>query len=210
MDQMIAQQVRTADVLDERVLEAMRRVPREQFVPLAFRSLAYAECALPLGLGKHMLTPMLVGRILQALAVAGGEHVLEVGTGSGYLSACLCAMGAHVRSLELHESLAENARHNLRRANVRGAEVVQADGMLLEDSQQYDCVVLTGSLASWQDRFERALRPGGRLFAVAGQRAPMAARLVRRIDGDRFERTSLFETAIEPLENVPVPEPFRF
>lgn len=210
MDQMLAQQVRTAAVLDERVLEAMRRVPREQFVPTAWRSLAFAECALPLGHGKHMLTPMLVGRILQILELEGRERVLEIGTGSGYLCACMSALGAEVRSLELHASLAENARHNLQRANVRGAEVVQADGMLLDEQQQYDCVVLTASLPTWQPRFERALKPGGRMFAVTGAVAPMEARLVQRLDNERFNSRAVFETALEPLENVPYPAPFRF
>jgi protein-L-isoaspartate(D-aspartate) O-methyltransferase len=210
MDQMIAQQVRTADVLDERVLEAMRRVPREQFVPAAWRSLAFAECALPLGHGKHMLTPMMVGKILQALALAGRERVLEVGTGSGYLSACMSSLGAQVRSLELHASLAESARHNLQRANVRGAEVVQADAMQLDEQLQYDCVVLTASLPAWQPQFERALKIGGRLFAVVGAAAPMEARLVRRLDTDRFETRVVFETVLEPLENAPFPASFRF
>lgn len=210
MDQMLAQQVRTAAVLDERVLEAMRRVPREQFVPTAWRSLAFAECALPLGHGKHMLTPMLVGRILQTLKLEGRERVLEIGTGSGYLCACMSALGAEVRSLELHASLAENARHNLQRANVRGAEVVQADGMLLDEPLQYDCVVLTASLPTWQPRFERALKPGGRMFAVTGAVAPMEARLVQRLDNEHFNSRAVFETALEPLENVPYPAPFRF
>jgi protein-L-isoaspartate(D-aspartate) O-methyltransferase len=210
MDQMLAQQVRTAEVLDERVLDAMRRVPREQFVPAAWRSLAFAECALPLGHGKHMLTPMMVGKILQTLQLNGRERVLEIGTGSGYLSACMSALGAAVRSLELHASLAESARHNLQRANVRGAEVVQGDGMLLDEPLQYDCVVLTASLPTWQPRFERALKVGGRMFAVTGAIAPMEARLVQRLDTERFDSRAVFETALEPLENAPYPAPFRF
>jgi protein-L-isoaspartate(D-aspartate) O-methyltransferase len=111
-DQMISQQVRTWEVLDERVLEAMHSVPREVFVPAAWRSLAFADCALPLPCGKHMLTPMLVGRIMQALEVHPGGQVLEIGTGSGYLSACLAAMGASVHSMELHAELAAAARTN--------------------------------------------------------------------------------------------------
>src|SRR5579862_3509200 len=102
-EQMIAQQVRAWEVLDPHTLEAMREIPRERFVAAAWQSLAYADCALPLPLGKHMLTPMLVGRIVQSLEIRPGEQVLEIGTGSGYLSACLAALGARVQSLELHE-----------------------------------------------------------------------------------------------------------
>ena len=99
LDQMIAQQVRTWEVLDTRTLDAMHAVPREPFVPAAWRTLAYADCALPLACGKHMLTPMLAGRMLQSLGVRQGEQVLEIGTGSGYLSACLAALGGRVQSL---------------------------------------------------------------------------------------------------------------
>jgi protein-L-isoaspartate(D-aspartate) O-methyltransferase len=127
-EQMIAQQVRTWEVLDGRVLEAMHSVPRELFVPAPWRSLAYADCALPLACGKHMLTPMLAGRILQALEIQPGDQALEIGTGSGYLTACLAALGASVQSLELHAELADQARSNLRTAGTQGAEVTCTDG----------------------------------------------------------------------------------
>jgi protein-L-isoaspartate(D-aspartate) O-methyltransferase len=153
-DQMIAQQVRTWDVLDPRTLAAMDGVARERFVPAAWRSLAYADCALPLPRGKHMLTPMLAGRMLQALALARGEQVLEVGTGSGYLSACLAALGARVQSLELHAEIASLARANLSAAGVTGVEVTCADGAALVSETAYDAVVLTASLPIYQPRFE--------------------------------------------------------
>ena len=209
-DQMIAQQVRTWEVLDRRVLDAMRRVPRALFVPAAWRSLAYADCELPLPCGKRMLTPMLVGRVLQALEVEPGEQVLEIGTGSGYLSACLAAMGARVRTLELHEEIAQLARGNLLAANVDGVEVLSADGAALAAESAYEAIVLTGSLPVYDSRFERALKPGGRLFAVVGQAPVMEARLVRRLGAGEFGAVSLFETTLEALENVPVPPAFRF
>src|SRR5580765_6313964 len=106
-EQMISQQVRAWEVLDRRVLDAMHSIAREPFVPAPWRSLAYADCALPLACGKHMLTPMLAGRMLQALEIQPGDQALEIGTGSGYLTACLAALGATVQSLELHEELAE-------------------------------------------------------------------------------------------------------
>jgi protein-L-isoaspartate(D-aspartate) O-methyltransferase len=209
LDQMIAQQVRTCDVLDARVLEAMHRVPRAAFVPGQWRSLAFADCALPLPLGKHMLTPMIAGRILQALEPEPGESALEIGTGSGYLSACLAAMGARVRSLELHEEIARFARGNLRTAGYE-VEVETADGARLAVEGAFDAIVLTGSLPVYEQRYARALKPGGRLFAVVGQSPVMEARIVRRLGASEYSSTPLFETCLEALEHVPVPEAFRF
>ena len=210
LDQMIGQQVRTWDVLDPRVLEAMHRVPREVVVPESWRSLAYADCALPLPLGKRMLTPMIAGRILQALEPEAGESALEIGTGSGYLSACLAAMGARVRSLELHDEIAQFARRNLRAAGTFDVEVETADGAGLAVEAAYDAIVLTGSLPIYDERYARALRQGGRLFVVTGQAPVMEARIVRRLGAGEYVSAALFETSIEALENVPVPPTFRF
>lgn len=209
-DQMITQQVRAWDVLDTRTLDAMHRVAREYFVPAAWRSLAYADCALPLPLGKHMLTPMLAGRMLQALELDDGAQVLEVGTGSGYLSACLAAMGGRVQSLELHTEIANLARANLRAAGVDSVEVTRADGAALTSETAYDAIVLTASLPIYQPRFERALKHGGRLFVVVGSPPVMEARLVRRHGSSEFSSQSLFETSLEALEHVPTPALFRF
>jgi len=209
-EQMVSQQVRTWDVLDARTLEVMRRVPREPFVPPAWRSLAYADCALPLPCGKHMLTPMLVGRILQALGVRHGEQVLEVGTGSGYLSACLAALGGRVQSLELHGEIAALARANLQSAGITSVEVTTADGAALVSETAYDAIVLTASLPIYEPRFERALKHGGRLFVVTGTGPVMEARLVHRRGASEFSAQPLFETCIEALERVPVPPAFRF
>ena len=210
LEQMIGQQVRTWDVLDPAILDAMRRVPRELFVPAAWRSLAYADCALPLAHGKHMLPPMLVGRILLALQPKGGEQVLEIGTGTGYLTACVGALGAQVRSLEIHDDLAVRARENLRAANVRAAEIITADGLQLDARERYDCIVLTASLPLWQPQFAAALRTGGRLFAVVGSGAVMEAVLFTRDAQGDLQRRVLFETSLEPLEHAPSPAAFSF
>ena len=209
-EQMIAQQLRTWEVHDTPTLEAMRGVAREHFVPAAWRSLAYADCALPLPLGKHMLTPMLAGRMLQSLELRPGEQVLEVGTGSGYLSACLAALGARVQSLELHSQIANLARANLRAAGVDGVEVTCADGAALVSETAYDAIVLTASLPIYQPRFGRALKFGGRLFVVVGSAPVMEAKLVRRHGPNEFTSLSLFETSLEPLEHAPAPPLFRF
>jgi len=210
IDQMVSQQVRTWEVLDARTLEAMHSVPREPFVPAAWRSLAYADCALPLPHGKHMLTPMVVGRILQALGVRQGEQVLEIGTGSGYVSACLASLGGRVQSLELHGDIAALARANLRSAGVGSVEVTTADGAALVSETAYDAIVLTASLPIYEPRFERALKYGGRLFVVVGTGPVMEARLVRRLGISQYSTQVLFETSLEALENVPVPPLFRF
>ena len=208
--QMIAQQVRTWSVFDTRTLEVMQKLPRERFVPPELNSLACADCALPLRHGKYMLTPMLAGRILQAVAVRAGDQVLEVGTGSGYLSACLATMGGQVQSLELYDDLAASARDNLRAAGCSNVEVTCGDGLGLLSETAYDVVVLTGSLPIYQPRFERALKYGGRLFVVVGTGAVMEARLVRRAGPTEFHSTVLFETELAALEHAPAPPVFEF
>jgi len=210
-DQMVGNQVRTVAVFREGVLAAMHAVQREQFVPPELRPLAYADCALPLPHGKRMLPPQLVGRILQALDPLPGMRALEVGTGSGYLSACLASLGAGVRSLELYPDIAAAAREHLQAARLAGkVEVLEADGMQLDASGVYDLVVLTAALAEEQPRFQRALKVGGRMFVVVGTPPVMEARLVRRTGEQQFLGKTLFETCIEPLEHVPAPAPFRF
>ena len=210
-EQMVEQQVRAWDVLDERILNALRSVPRERFVPAGWRELAFADCEIALPRGKRMLRPMLVGRLLQSVALRGGEQVLEVGTGSGYVSACLARLGGQVRTLELHPQLADQARANL--AALAGGptvEVINADGMQLDDPPRYDVIVLTASLPIYQPRFEQALRPGGRLFVVVGSDAPQHARLIRCASHGDCSVEPLFETCIESLESAPRPAAFGF
>jgi len=211
-EQMIEQQVRAWDVLDERILETLRVVPREHFVPQAWRALSFADCEIPLPCGKHMLRPMLVGRMLQSLALRSGEQVLEIGTGSGYVSACLARLGGHVRTLELHPEIAELARSNLQALadTAASVEVVSADALQLEERSRYDVICLNASLPIYEPRFERALRPGGRLFVVVGAGTPQRANLVRCAREGSYSIEPLFETCIEALERAPRPARFDF
>jgi protein-L-isoaspartate(D-aspartate) O-methyltransferase len=211
-EQMIEQQVRAWDVLDERILETLRVVPREHFVPQAWRALSFADCEIPLPCGKHMLRPMLVGRMLQSLALRGGEQVLEIGTGSGYVSACLARLGGHVRTLELHPEIAELARSNLQALadTAASVEVVNADALQLEERSRYDVICLNASLPIYEPRFERALRPGGRLCVVVGAGTPQRANLVRCAREGSYSIEPLFETCIEALERAPRPARFDF
>ena len=211
LEQMVEQQVRAWDVLDPRILDVLRTVPRELFVPAPWRELAFADSDIALPCGKRMLRPMMVGRLLQTVAVRTGEQVLEVGTGSGYLSACLAKLGGQVRSLELHPQLADAASANLRAATPQlPVEVINADGMLLADESRYDVIVLTASLPIYQQRFQRALRPGGRLFVIVGDGDLQQAMLVERVTEREWNSAVRFETHIEPMEHAPRPPEFGF
>ena len=209
-EQMIEQQVRAWDVLDARVLETLRKVPREAFVPPQHRFLAFADVEIPLPCGQHMLRPSVVGRLLQALALTGGERVLEVGTGSGFVTACLRAGGASVRSLEIFPELAELARRNVSSLGLRDIEIVAQDATQLDSDVRYDAIAITASLPIPDERFQRQLAVGGRLFVVVGEPPVMEARLVRRITDDAWGTESLFETVIDPLVHATRPQGFVF
>jgi protein-L-isoaspartate(D-aspartate) O-methyltransferase len=209
-EQMIEQQVRAWEVLDERVLALLRQVPRERFVPPQQRFLAYADAEVPLPEGQHMLRPSVVGRLLQALEPAPGMRVLEVGAGSGFVTACLRAAGARVRSLELFAELATLAARNLSALGLSDVEIVNADALNADSGERYDAIALTASLPQYDPRFERQLGIGGRLFVVVGEAPVMEARLVRRISETAWATDSLFETVIDPLVNALRPARFSF
>jgi len=209
-EQMIEQQVRAWDVLEARVLEVMRQVPRELFVPPGQRYRAYADVEVPLARGQHMLRPSVAGRLLQALLPQPGEAVLEIGAGSGFVTACLRAMAAQVRSLEIFPELADAARRNLAALGMRDVEVLDADALNADSGARYDAIAVTASLPLYDARFERMLTPGGRLFVVVGEAPVMDARLVRRTAEDAWSLESLFETVIDPLVNAVRPAGFTF
>jgi protein-L-isoaspartate(D-aspartate) O-methyltransferase len=208
--QMTYQQVRAWSVLPPDTLAVFEQLPREIFVPEASQGAAYADLEIPLGDGQHMLSPTVVGRILQAVTVNRRDKVLEIGTGSGYLTACLALLGADVRSLEIRSRLAHQARQNLKAAGIGNAIVEEADAFEWQPAAPgYDVVVLTGSLPVYDPRFESLLNPGGRLFVVAGTEPVMEAQLVRRTGPGR-QIHSLFETVISPLTHATAPSRFVF
>jgi protein-L-isoaspartate(D-aspartate) O-methyltransferase len=208
--QMITQQIRAWDVLDDRVLEAMRRVPREHFVPERYAGLAFADTGIPLGNGQHMLPPKIVGRLLQALAAEPGMRALVVGSGTGYVPACLSAMGASVRAIEIDPQLAAASRVNLKRAGFGQVEVVTGDTFHLELGNEYALIAVCGSLPMYVDRFARALAVEGKLFVVVGPPRLQEALLVARTETGTWTNTSLFETSIDALVHAPRPESFEF
>jgi protein-L-isoaspartate(D-aspartate) O-methyltransferase len=208
--QMVDQQIRTWEVLDPRVLEVLSRVPREAFVPAGYRELAFADAPIPIGFGQCMLAPKLQGRILQALGVTASDEVLEIGTGTGYLSACLSLLGGATHSLEIHADLSTAAAANLRAVPQARVQLETRDAFSPAPLGEYDIVAVTGSLPVYDPRFERALRVGGRLFAVVGVAPVMDAILVRRVDSAEWTRESLFETVLEPLINATAAQGFVF
>jgi protein-L-isoaspartate(D-aspartate) O-methyltransferase len=209
-EQMIEQQVRAWDVFNEDVLSAMREVRRERFVTKEFQDVAFADSSIPLPHAQTMLSPSIHGRILQALAVTPNDIALEIGSGSGYLSACLGRLASRVRSLEIVPELAELARRNVLDAATNNVAIEVGDGTKLDEPGIYDVIAVTGSLPMYDERFQRALKLGGRLFVTVGQAPAMEAFLVTRMGEREWERQSLFETVIDPLIHATRPSPFVF
>lgn len=203
---LVEQQVRPWDVLDPRVLDAIGTVRREDFVAPKYRKVAYADLVLPLEHGESMMKPVVEGRTLQALDLVDADEVLEIGTGSGYLTACLATLVRAVHSIELHADLAERARARLASAGFGNVRVEQADAFAFAPGRQFDAVCVTGAVDRVPEAFLEWVRPGGRLFVIEG-RAPVmqALRLTRRADGS-WQRDSLFETDLPYLHGAePVP-----
>jgi len=207
---MVEQQVRTWEVLDQNILDLLFVVRREDFVPAAHRLLAFADLELPLGPGASMWSPKMEARVLQELKLVPGESVLEIGTGSGYFTALLAGMGARVTSVEIDVALAADAGIRLGRAGFGGVELQVGDGARGWGGATYDAIVLTGSTPVLPDTFARQLNPGGRVFAVVGEAPAMQARLVRSVAPGALDQRTLFETVIAPLINAAVPAHFEF
>jgi protein-L-isoaspartate(D-aspartate) O-methyltransferase len=207
---MTTQQVRAWSVLAPDVLDVFERLPRERFVPAAWRGAAYADFPIPLGHGQHMFTPSVAGRTLQAVAVRPADRVLEIGTGSGYLTAALALLSTQVHSLEIRHELATQARINLQSAGIANAEVEDADAYNWAGSPRFDVIILGGSLPAYDARFEAWLKPGGRLFAVIGEEPVMEAVLVRLDAAGKRSSHGLFETVIDPLTHPRAAAQFDF
>jgi protein-L-isoaspartate(D-aspartate) O-methyltransferase len=208
--QMIDQQVRTWDVLDDRVLEALGAVRREHFVPEAYRGVAFADAPIPIGHGQSMLPPALEGRILQALAPLRGERALEVGTGSGFFAACLAHLTGSVDSIEIHADLAAGAARAIGDLGISRVSVETGDALAREYDAAYEVVAVTGSLPAPERRLEHALVVGGRMFVVIGTTRAMEAQLVTRTGEDSWLSESLFETRVDPLFQAVAPSRFQF
>lgn len=207
---MLGQQVRPAEVFDHRVLDVMGAVPRERFVPERFRNLAFAEVQVPLGHGETMMEPRVEGRMLQALAVRPTDRVLEVGTGSGFVTACLARLGASVASFDLRPEFTERARARLELQGIRNATLATQDLCRVPDALgRFEVIAVTGALPVLEPSFQRHLTVGGRLFVVVGDAPTMEALLVTRIGEDAYTTQSLFETELAWLRNATAPSRFQ-
>ena len=207
---MVEQQIRTWDVLDQRVLDLLFEVRREDFVPPAYRTLAFADLEIPLGEGQRMWPPKLEARVVQELELDRNDAVLEVGTGSGYLTALLARSAATVTSVEIIAQFSADAAGKLARAGIVNAHLEVGDCARGSDNRQYDAIVLTGSTPVLPDSWLQQLKPGGRLFAVVGDPPVMTARLIRSTAPGAFATEDLFETVIAPLRNAAQPVRFVF
>jgi protein-L-isoaspartate(D-aspartate) O-methyltransferase len=207
---MIEQQVRTWDVLDQQVLDTMNGVPREAFVPERYATLAFADTNIPLGQGQVMMAPKVEGRLLQALAIEPSDTVLEVGTGSGYLTACLARLARHVTSLDIRPEFVESAAARLAEHAIVNVHTRAGDALKDTGDEHYNAIAVTGSLPVLQQQFRNNLKIGGRMFVITGDLPIMEACLVTRVDERNWSTESLFETCIPPLDNAGIPREFEF
>jgi len=215
---MIEQQIRPWSVLDTTVLETMGSIPRDKFVPESLKSLAYADIEIPLEHGESMMFPRVEGRLLQELSLDIDDECLEIGTGSGFVTACMATMAKHVHSIDIHDDFLQQASEALSENNIANVLLENRDGLTsfhpkMSGTKKYDAIAVTGSIPEYLPLFEQLLKPGGRLFVVVGSNQTMHAMKVIRNnenDTDKFIRTSLFETELAPLIGIKAEASFIF
>jgi len=208
---MVEQQIRTWEVLDPSVLHLLTHIRREEYVPQQYRNLAFADMEIPLGFGEFMLAPKLEARLVQEAGLLDEDRVLEVGTGSGYVTALMASLAKHVYSVDIVPEFTESARRNLSEHGIANVTIVTGDAAQgWADHAPYNAIVLTGSVPYLPAEFERSLALGGRLIAIVGDEPVMTARCIKRVGESAFSREGLFETCIKSLRNAPQPERFVF
>lgn len=208
---MIEQQIRPWDVLDQRVLELIDGLPRDRFVPTAYLKLAYADVNIPLDHGQIMMMPKVEARMLQALDIKNTDTILEVGTGSAYVTALLASCGKLVYSIDIYPDFTDSANRKLTEFEISNVKLETGDAVNGWDRHApYDVIAICGSLPSLPDSFLQSLKIGGRLFVITGQEPVMEARLVTRTSEQGWIDQTLFETVLPPLINAPQPQRFVF
>jgi protein-L-isoaspartate(D-aspartate) O-methyltransferase len=212
---MIEQQIRPWDVLDQDVLDLLVVVKREAFVPSAYKSLAFMDTEIPLPCGQNMFAPKLEARILQEIAVKKHESVLEIGAGSGYMAALLAHKARHVTTVEIEPELKAMAEKNLRDYGVNNVKVELGDGARGwpgsgHDAAPYDVIVISGSLPVLPEQFLQEIKIGGRILAIVGEAPVMSAELITRVSDIAYNTVKLFETSVKPLRNAVTPSHFKF
>jgi len=208
---MVEQQVRTWEVLDERVLELLETTHREDFVPVRYRKMAFADIAIPLDHDQNMMKPVVEGRLLQALELKPDETVLEIGTGSGFITACLAQMAKQVVSVDIYEQFTTEAGAKLKEKNILNVELETGDVMTgWQPEQAHDVLVVTGSVQDIPDHFRGWVNPGGRIFVVCGEEPAMEAKLLTKLNATEWREESLFETDLARLINAEKSPEFEF
>jgi len=208
---MIEQQIRPCEVLEGRILDLLKQVRRELFVPKEMKGLAFADLEIPLGYGAYMWQPKLEARTVQELHLTRNDRVLEVGTGSGYLTALLSALAGHVTSVEIVPQLSATAGQNLIAMHRDNINLEMGDASHgWPNSEHYDVIVLTGSTPVLPGEFQNSLKIGGRLFAIVGDAPVMEAKLITRVAPDTFHTVNIMETCVAPLQNAQQPKRFVF
>ncbi|NHZ70004.1 MAG: methyltransferase domain-containing protein [Thermotogales bacterium] len=208
---MVEQQIRTWDVLDDRILNILSSTPREDFVPEQYRSLAFTDISVPLSHDQVMMPPKLEGKLLQSLTIQPTDQILEIGTGSAYVTACLARLGSSVHSVDLYDDFSQQAEARLKQHKITNVTLATGDAATgWESDTDFDVIAITGSLPVLHQGFHTLLKPGGRLFVVVGKPPIMQAVLITRISDQEWNRESLFETSVPALVNAPEPEAFRF
>lgn len=209
---MVEQQIRPWSVSQPQVLKVLSQIEREHFVPFAYQALAYADVDIPLPQGQTLLQPMIVGRALQALALTGTEKVLEIGTGTGYITACLTVLAKHIVSLEIQPVLMQEADKNLRALHSRHLTLIEENGLEgFEKEAPYEAILVTGAYPMGvPDKLKAQLSPGGRLFAFVGTAPAMRAVVITAGVNGQYTYEDLFETVVPALIHAPQPQAFVF
>jgi protein-L-isoaspartate(D-aspartate) O-methyltransferase len=208
---MIEQQIRTWDVLDQNVLDLLEQLPRENFVPATYRELAYADIIIPLDHDQVMMQPKVEARMLQALQIEPTDRILEIGTGSGYVTALLAKAGNEVLSIDIFPDFTRAAKNKLEDFGITNVTLETGDASHGWHSDAlFDAIAITGSLPIIPPEFQRLLNRGGRMFVVTGEPPVMEAVLIRRVGEHEWSRESLFETELPMLKNAPRPSQFVF
>lgn len=206
---MVEQQIRTWEVLDHVVLDLLEQAPRHEYVPKAYRNLAYADIAIPLDDGEVMMPPRVEARLLQSLGIGAGDRALEIGTGSGFLTSLLASLAREVISVEISDTLADMGARNLHDHGAANVALERGDGVHgWEKDAPYDVIAVTGSVPILELHFQRQLSIGGRLFVIVGEAPAMEALLIRRTGEDQWSTESLFETVIPKLKGAKEPDRF--
>lgn len=208
---MLEQQIRPAEVLDQRVLDTIAQTPREAFVPEAYRELAFSDINIPIGHGQVMMKPIMEGRLLQALDIRPSDNILEIGTGSGYFTALLAHLGKQVQSVDIEATFLSQAKQTLAAQGIDNVTLVEGDATPgWDQGAPFDAIAITGSLAILPEYFQRSLAAGGRMLAIVGQSPVMEVQLITRLAEDQWSSKALFETDFPALLNAEQPPQFVF